>query len=59
MKDENEAIMSALNTKIEDLKGELVVCKAIMGKRVLSATLNQRLMSPNQRSLKEQGLRRK
>ncbi|MBA0662823.1 hypothetical protein Goklo_006892 [Gossypium klotzschianum] len=32
IKEENEAIMMTLNTKIEELKEELVVCRVVVGK---------------------------
>ncbi|KAK5784709.1 hypothetical protein PVK06_039235 [Gossypium arboreum] len=40
LKEETKATMNALNTRIEELQGELVVCRAILGNRFLSATVN-------------------
>ncbi|KAK5839081.1 hypothetical protein PVK06_007840 [Gossypium arboreum] len=44
MKEENKATVITLNKKkIKELEEELVVCRAVMGKRVLSATLNREI----------------
>ncbi|MBA0752887.1 hypothetical protein Gogos_022300 [Gossypium gossypioides] len=40
LKEETMTMTMALNTKIEELEGELVLCQAAVGKRVSSITLN-------------------
>ncbi|MBA0723621.1 hypothetical protein Golax_004188 [Gossypium laxum] len=46
IKEENKAIMMTLNTKIEELKVELVVCKVVVGKWVLGVTLIHKIDVP-------------
>ncbi|MBA0670567.1 hypothetical protein Goklo_024956 [Gossypium klotzschianum] len=40
LKEEIMATMMALSTRIEELEGELALCRAVVGKRVLNAVLS-------------------
>ncbi|KAH1032886.1 hypothetical protein J1N35_045060 [Gossypium stocksii] len=42
MTEKTEAMMTALKEQFEELMGELVVCKVVLGKEVLSATPNHK-----------------
>ncbi|KAH1122420.1 hypothetical protein J1N35_005580 [Gossypium stocksii] len=58
IKEENEAAVTILNTKIEELEGELVVCRVVVGNGVLSATSSHKINVPKSkykgaRSMKE------
>ncbi|MFQ6624823.1 hypothetical protein Gotur_003680 [Gossypium turneri] len=46
LKEETITTMRALNTRIKELDGELVVCRAVVGKEVLGATLNHEIVVP-------------
>lgn len=53
MKEENEATVTILNTKIEELKGELTVCKDVVGKGVLGTTPSHKIDVPKLEKFKD------
>ncbi|MBA0683592.1 hypothetical protein Goari_025237 [Gossypium aridum] len=49
LKEETMATMKVLNTRIEELEGELTLYRTVMDRRVSSATLNSKSRSTNKR----------
>ncbi|MBA0777582.1 hypothetical protein Gotri_005589 [Gossypium trilobum] len=43
MNEENKATVMTLNTRIEELEGELMVYRILMGKKVLGATSSHKI----------------
>ncbi|KAH1056990.1 hypothetical protein J1N35_035055 [Gossypium stocksii] len=52
MKKENKATVTTLNTKIEELEGELTVYQNLIGKNVLGATLSHKIDVPKPKKFK-------
>ncbi|KAH1037922.1 hypothetical protein J1N35_039665 [Gossypium stocksii] len=55
LKEETMATTRALNMSIEELEGELVVCRVDIGKGVLGVTLNRDIDVPKLKKFKGKG----
>lgn len=54
MRDDNlEAMVMTLKKQIEELKGELVICKAALGNKVLAATPKPKVDVSKKKEFKE------